>query len=212
MSMKRPASQSPSSSKRRSESPLRVACLGDSNTCGGGLGKQGAYPAQLQRELDEQAGSSQYLVKSFGVSGAVAANTPGKKCFVHQQRYQDALAFNANIFVVMLGTNDAWHRGGEPEKVGESVATLLGDLRVKAAASSKPHPICVLALPPGVKAGLRQNLEQHVHPALRKLAHTADTVLVDAEWTLDSFRPDKVHLSMSGAKTLAVAIASAICS
>ena len=180
------------------------------------LRKQGAYPAQLQRELDEQvpglqlaqtlvralallkavlfeAGSSQYLVKSFGVSGAVAANTPGKKCnlsamvlaacflmcllaggsshvlhtwacFCYRTNAVcEVLCINNAIRMhlpstptflwllssvthlavsyrswshhskVMLGTNDAWHRGGEPEKVGESVATLLGDLRVPCA-------------------------------------------------------------------------------
>ena len=29
---------------------------------------------------------------------------------------------------VMLGTNDAWHRAGEPQKVGEGIMTLLDSL------------------------------------------------------------------------------------
>ena len=38
-------------------------------------------------------------MKAFGVNGAVAADTEGKKCYRKQQRYKDAIAFEAQIHV-----------------------------------------------------------------------------------------------------------------
>lgn len=81
--MKRPAAQ------------RRVACLGDSNTVGS------SWTARLQELLDAR-GAGSFRVKAFGVNGAVAADTEGKKCYRKQQRYKDALAFEAQVHV------DSW--------------------------------------------------------------------------------------------------------
>ncbi|CAE7668952.1 axeA1 [Symbiodinium sp. CCMP2456] len=218
--MKRPSGAQVRDAKRRAlnertgSDPVRVACLGDSNTVGGGLGKTGAYPAQLQRQLDERAGAGAFLVKPFGVNGAVAVDTPGKKCYASQQRCKDAVGFSPHIIVVMLGTNDAWHRAGEPQKIGESMMTLLDSLgKVKTAmpSSRKCRPF-FLVLPPGAKAGrLRENLAKHVHPELRRVAETrVDTTLVDICLQPSGYRADAVHLSKDGAIEVARAVATSI--
>ncbi|CAE7258457.1 axeA1 [Symbiodinium natans] len=209
----RPAQDAKRRDCREESGPVRIACLGDSNTVGGGLGKTGSYPAQLQRHLNEEAGMGTFVVKPFGVNGAVAVATPGKKCYEHQQRCADAAAFAPHIFVVMLGTNDAWHRAGEPQKVGDSIMALLD--RLEKARSPLPlNRRCpfFLVLPPGAKDGrLRDNLAQHVHPELRRVAKArADTTLVDVLVSSDGYRPDAVHLSKQGAGQVASSVATAI--
>lgn len=66
----------------------------------------------------------------------------------------------------MLGTNDAWHRGGEPERVRAGLKELATTFRRGAALV----PRLVFVLPPGAKAGrLEANLREVVHPDIRSL-------------------------------------------
>ncbi|CAL1163761.1 unnamed protein product [Cladocopium goreaui] len=204
--MKRPASAMDASGF----AVTRVACLGDSNTVGGGLRSE-SYPAQLQRRLDQEAGPGAFLVKSFGVNGAVAAKTPGKKCYMEQTRYTAATDFQAHVHVVMLGTNDAWHRNGEPKKVAEAIASLVADLRRRHGVAKS----VVIVQPPGVKAGrLSDNLTQHVHPQLRQRVRSmASSILLELPPSLSDargYKADLVHLSEKGASEIAACVASAI--
>jgi lysophospholipase L1-like esterase/pimeloyl-ACP methyl ester carboxylesterase len=76
--------------------------VGDSITFGAGarLRELEAYPAQLQRMLGEHA-----LVGNFGVSGATLMNQ-GNKPYPKERAFKDALAFNPDIVLILLGTND----------------------------------------------------------------------------------------------------------
>eukprot|EP00928_Gymnodinium_smaydae_P084073 TRINITY_DN67319_c0_g1_i1.p1 TRINITY_DN67319_c0_g1~~TRINITY_DN67319_c0_g1_i1.p1 ORF type:complete len:227 (-),score=16.00 TRINITY_DN67319_c0_g1_i1:139-819(-) len=211
-----------------SSSPVRIACLGDSNTVGGGLGRLHAYPALLQKHLDLLIGAGVFEVKGFGVNGATAANTSGKKCYMKQTRFIDAQAFQAHICVIMLGTNDAWHLQGEPDKVSSGILALIERLRGDLAddiGTTSLYPQFILVLPPGEKPGrLRENLRNVVHPALRALAktfqqptqlkrreHYFKVVLVEPPLDVPkSYRADLVHLSSQGAEATAHCISSAI--
>ncbi|CAK0826697.1 unnamed protein product, partial [Prorocentrum cordatum] len=109
-----------------------------------------AYPAQLQRLLEQSAGPGACRVRSFGLGGATAAATPGKKCYAASQRCADAVGSAAHTYVVMLGTNDAWHRSGEPERVPEGILALLELLRPAAAgARGAEDPLDIRAGAPG---------------------------------------------------------------
>ena len=46
-----------------------------------------------------------YWVKNFGVSARTLLNK-GDNPYMNEKAYQDALAFNPNIVVIKLGTND----------------------------------------------------------------------------------------------------------
>ncbi|CAE8635628.1 unnamed protein product, partial [Polarella glacialis] len=200
--------------------PLRVACLGDSNTVGCGLGRSGSYPSRLQKILDRDVGDGLVQVRNFGVSGTTAVETPGKKYYVDEEKFQRAMEFGPHYFVVMLGTNDAWHQAGEPDKVADAIDSLLielgrqGGRRGSAGGSAAGEMASVLiVLPPGAKPGrLLENLK-NVHMDMRLRASTwtrddPDTILVDPELPVEtSYRPDLVHLSAEGAETLALAVA-----
>ena len=75
--------------------PIRVACVGDSITQGSG------YPAKLQLLL-----GTNYWVGNFGVAGTtVSLNSTIP--YMNQTAFQKAEEFDPNYVVIMLGTNDA---------------------------------------------------------------------------------------------------------
>jgi acyl-CoA thioesterase I len=75
--------------------PIRVACVGDSITEGSG------YPNKLNQLL-----GSKYTVGNFGVSGS-AVSINSKKPYLKEKKFEEAMNFNPEIVVIMLGTNDA---------------------------------------------------------------------------------------------------------
>jgi acyl-CoA thioesterase-1 len=83
-----------------SSTPIRIACVGDSITAGVGASKGNDYPAQLARMLGEQ-----YNVKNLGVSGATMLKH-GDLPYQQQFAFKKAKAFNPDIVVIKLGTND----------------------------------------------------------------------------------------------------------
>jgi lysophospholipase L1-like esterase len=78
-----------------SAKPIRVACVGDSITEGSG------YPYQLHLML-----GSNYVVGNFGVSGSTVSLDSAKP-YMNESKFKEALDFDPDIIVIMLGTNDA---------------------------------------------------------------------------------------------------------
>jgi len=81
---------------------IRVACVGDSITYGSGIKfrSRDSYPAQLGRMLGEK-----WQVRNFGVGGATMLKN-GDKPYWQQQAFADVLAYNPNVVIIKLGTND----------------------------------------------------------------------------------------------------------
>lgn len=75
--------------------PIRVACVGDSIT------QITNYTADLQTML-----GANYTVGNFGVSGSTVTINSYKP-YIDQPQFHQALDFNPNYVVIMLGTNDA---------------------------------------------------------------------------------------------------------
>lgn len=73
---------------------IRVACVGDSITEGCG------YPSDLQLLLGDN-----YTVGNFGASGSTVLLNSWKP-YMDQPEFQSAKAFEPNIVIIMLGTND----------------------------------------------------------------------------------------------------------
>ena len=82
---------------------IKVACVGDSITYGHGVSgwKQNNSPAVLQQYLGEK-----YHVANFGSSGS-CVNPNGDQPYSGRAVYQSSLAYDADILVFMLGSNDA---------------------------------------------------------------------------------------------------------
>jgi len=82
---------------------VRVACIGDSITDGHGIDLRdvNGYPAQMQRLL-----GNGYNVRNFGISARTLMNS-GDLPYMNEGLWHDALAFQPDIVVIMLGTNDS---------------------------------------------------------------------------------------------------------
>ena len=77
------------------EKIVRVACVGDSIT------ELSGYPFKLQLMLGPD-----YLVHNFGVAGSTVS-LDNKIAYMKQPAFRQALDFQPDIVLIMLGTNDA---------------------------------------------------------------------------------------------------------
>jgi lysophospholipase L1-like esterase len=95
---------------------VRVACIGNSITDGSGIdmAETFGYPAQLQKLLGKG-----YQVRNFGVGARTMLNK-GDHPYMQEMAWRDALAFNPDVAIIKLGTNDSkpenWQFGAEFEQ------------------------------------------------------------------------------------------------
>lgn len=109
---------------------IKVACVGDSITYGHGIKNwpKNNYPKQLQGLLGDS-----YHVNSYGVSGR-AVHPDSDQPYTVLQHYQDSMAYDADVVVFMMGSNDSkpenWF--GEEEYKAELLKLLdsYGDAEI----------------------------------------------------------------------------------
>ena len=190
---------------------VKVACIGDSITWGFTLlnpWKQ-SYPALLQEMLGDG-----YEVRNFGYNDASArfdADTP----YVNKRVYRDSLAWNPDIVLLMLGTNDTKTRNWDPEifrrdyrRIVESYRSLPSNPRVILIAPIRiflPLRIPLLGLYP-------ETMEEGVRPAIREIASDLGLECIDLYGLFEdtTYCRDGVHPQRTGARMLAEAIHSAV--
>jgi lysophospholipase L1-like esterase len=182
---------------------VKVACIGDSITYGDGLEEREheCYPAQLGKLLGEH-----YCVKNYGCNAA-CANTNGSKPYIQQEAFKDALAFEPEVVVIMLGTNDSRKKEWtEPEKIKEGLKQIVGDFRKKS-----PKCRVIICTPPVMEAdswGLQSSVvASGLRELVKQFAQENELQLVDVfEVTNEAKEPihsDGVHLNPVGAKLVA---------
>ncbi len=201
--------------------PIRVACVGDSITYGTGLTNRNeqSYPAWLGRWMGPG-----YDVRNFGRSGATLLRA-GDLPYVAQPQHDEALAFNPDIVVIMLGTNDSKHHGGGSPP-NDNVAqnwlrkadyvpdyeALIGEFR-----ATNPKAKIYVCYPPPCfpgRWGIDNNTIHHeVNPLVHQVARSAHAKLIDMykpfEGKSDLF-PDTVHPNAAGAKIMATVVYHAL--
>ena len=187
----------------------KLACVGDSITWGFTIVNRGkySYPAVLQQLLGEG-----FEVRNFGHNDAAArfdADTP----YVCKKAYRDSLAWEPDIVLLMLGTNDTkpwnWNPGTFREdylRLVESYLALPSHPRVVLVAPIRIFKLIpVTILNPDV-------LEEGVRPAIRDIAAQKGLQLIDLYDLFDSprFCRDGVHPQRDGARMLAEALHKAV--
>lgn len=187
--------------------PIRVACVGDSITAGAGAGKGNAYPDQLGRMLGEK-----YEVKNFGVSGSTLLNH-GDKPYQKQKAFADAKAYNPDIVIIKLGTNDTKPQNWKfKDEFVADYKDLISQFRNL---PSKPKSfICHPAYVPGQgnfginEAGVLEQI-----PLLDKLAKEEKLGVIDIHGALKDhpeWLPDRVHPNTAGATAMAKTVFKAL--
>ena len=189
----------------------RIACVGDSITWGFTIvnRRKYSYPALLQHRL-----GADYEVRNFGYNDAAVrfdADTP----YVKKSVYQESLAWNPDVVLLMLGSNDTKKRNWDPEifrkdykRIVESYLKLPSKPRVILIAPIQvfqPMRIPVLGL-------YTETMENGVRPAIREIAADMGLELVDlvSLFTDSKYMLDGVHPQREGAKMLEEAIYSRI--
>ena len=187
----------------------KVACVGDSITWGFTIVNRGkySYPAVLQQLLGEG-----FEVRNFGHNDAAArfdADTP----YVSKKAYRDSLAWEPDIVLLMLGTNDTkpwnWNPGIFREdylRLVESYLALPSHPRVVLVAPIRIFKLIpVTILNPDV-------LEEGVRPAIRDIAAQLHLQFIDLYDLFDSARlcRDGVHPQRDGARLLAETLFKAV--
>ncbi len=191
----------------RAAEPIKVACVGDSITQGVGAQKGKSYPAQLQGLLGEG-----YQVGNFGVSARTLLRK-GDFPYWNEKKYQDALAMEPAIVVIMLGTNDTKPQNWKFE------AEFDADYRelVKSFQSLKSKPKVFVCRPVPVPGngnyGINEKNIQKEIPRVDALAKELGCGVIDMHAALEKFPemlPDRVHPNALGAAEMAKAAAKAI--
>lgn len=182
---------------------IRVACIGNSITYGHGLGRDETYPVQLQKILGED-----WEVQNFGVSGRTLL-THGDIPYIKEKAYADAKAFNPDVAIIMLGTNDAKPQNWKykDEFVGDYTA-MINELQ---ALPSKPVVIICLPVPAyGINFRINDTIvNNQLQSLVKTVSKSNKVILVDlhkplsghAEWF-----PDKIHPTKEGAGEMALVL------
>ena len=205
---------------------IRVACIGNSITDGHGieLAPVNGYPALLQKQLGEK-----YWVKNFGVSGRTLLNN-GDMPYMKETAWKDALAFDPDIVVIKLGTNDSkpqnWQHASEfKQDLQQMITTLCPALAQSAKkgkkASSKlstlnAKPKIYLCTPiPAFKSSWNINdavITNEIIPIQQEVAKQYGLQVIDLHTLFandgDKMQDDGIHPDGKGVRRIADIIAA----
>jgi lysophospholipase L1-like esterase len=179
---------------------VRVACVGDSITAGVGAAKGQSYPAQLGAML-----GSKWEVRNFGVSGTTLLNH-GDRPYQKQKAFQNALAYQPQVVIIKLGTNDTKPQNWKFK--GEFAADYKDLIRQFTQLPSKPRIfICYPAPVPGKgNFGINEPGVREAMPMLDEIARETGAGIIDMYGALKDhpeLLPDRVHPSTAGAELMA---------
>ena len=190
---------------------VKIACIGDSITDGHGIDLRdvNGYPAQMQKMLGKD-----YNVKNFGLSARTLMNS-GDLPYMNEEIWQDALAFNPDVVVIMLGTNDSKTHNWVHKK------DFAGDLKkMLAALKALPsQPNIYLCKPTPVTENgwtiSEEVITGEIVPMLEKaVAKEKLAGIIDLHTALEGhpemFLDDGVHPNAQGVRKMAETVAKVI--
>ncbi len=186
----------------------RVACVGDSITEGYGLAVQSktGYPVALDSIL-----GSGYTVLNSGRS-ATTLQKKGDFPYWICKEFSNVFAFNPDIIVIKLGTNDTKPYNWQADRYEEDYQALIDTFRTIPA-----NPRIYLCLPVPVfktKWGINDStVVNGVIPIIEKLAEANHLPVIDLYHPMlaqGANFPDSIHPNEQAAKVMAEIIAKKI--
>ena len=188
---------------------VRVACIGNSITFGAGIKNRSrdSYPSVLARMLGDS-----YWVKNFGVSARTMLNK-GDHPYMNEPAYKNALAFNPNIVVIKLGTNDSksfnWKYKADFMKDAQNMITAF-----KGLPSQPKIYLCYPSKAYLTGDGINDDIiSKEIIPMIKKLAKKNDLSVIDLHTAMDGMPelfPDLIHPNEKGAQVMAKAVYQSI--
>ncbi|HLY73978.1 MAG TPA: GDSL-type esterase/lipase family protein [Planctomycetota bacterium] len=180
---------------------IRIACVGDSITFGACVQdrEKNCYPAVLGGLLGDK-----YDVRNFGVNGATLLKK-GDLPWWNQGAFTEATAFDPNIVVIKLGSNDTkpqnWRSKADFEADYKALIEHFKGLPSK--------PTVWVALPvPVLKEnfGINKKGAEEQQPLIARVAKEEGCGTIDlyrAVATKDLFDQDGIHPNAAGARKIA---------
>ena len=183
---------------------IRVACCGDSMTR---RPTGAAYSDHLAKMLGDG-----WDVRNFGHDGVTAQKDSGRP-FWKVPEFEAANAFEPNVVILMLGTNDAASVDEHRKSFAPDFQALVRHFR---SLPSKPQVVLMTPPPlmPGREDSRMNNLKSDLSPHIRRIAEVEGLMLVDlqehAALANPALYPDKVHVNSDGAKIVAERVRDAV--
>ncbi|WP_026955214.1 GDSL-type esterase/lipase family protein [Algoriphagus vanfongensis] len=191
-----------------SQTPIKIACVGNSITQGPGRDNPESYPLQLQAILGET-----YEVKNFGVSGRTLLRK-GDYPYWNEPQFQQVKDFAPDILVIMLGTNDSkpqnWAHKADFRK---DYLDMIAEFQAYMPADGKVYvimPVPVTKDNFGITADVMNNEQRMM---IMDIAQSSGSRLVDLYTPLmdrADLLPDGVHPNTEGLGIMASTLARAI--
>ena len=188
---------------------VRVACIGNSITYGARIKNRDrdSYPSVLSRMLGDG-----YWVKNFGVSARTLLNK-GDRPYMNEKAYQDALAFNPNVVVIKLGTNDSksfnWKHKADFTK---DIQTMIDAF--KALPAQPKIYLCYPSKAYQANESINDDIiSKEIIPMIKKVAKKNKLDIIDLHTAMDGIPqlfPDKIHPNEEGAKIMAKTVYESI--
>lgn len=193
---------------------LTIACVGDSITYGSGVAatrSRDAYPAILNRLLGPKT-----KVYNYGLRGRTLIST-GDQPYIKERSYQQALEKKADIYILMLGTNDSKPYNWDYQKMKDELPVFVNSFK-----DLENHPNIFLMQPPKcfplnngkVPYDIQNELVSgSIHQLVADTARALEVHLIDL-YSLTETHPewfmDGVHPNREGNKMIAERVFQAI--
>jgi lysophospholipase L1-like esterase len=155
-----------------------------------------------------------YHVRNFAHDGVTALKDSGRP-FVKMPEFEASTAFEPDIVILMLGTNDAANKTDVWQRFADDFLWIVNHYR-----SLPGKPRVIVMTPPPLMPGREEpenrlmNLRDKVCPIVRRIAQGEKLTLLDLHGDPAladaSLYPDKVHLNEAGAKILAQRVRDAL--
>ncbi|MFC5193260.1 GDSL-type esterase/lipase family protein [Algoriphagus aquatilis] len=191
-----------------SQSPIKVAFVGNSITQGPGRDNPDSYPLQVAALLGDS-----YEVKNFGVSGRTLLKK-GDYPYWNEPQFQQVKDFQPDVVVIKLGTNDSkpqnWAHKADFVK---DYLDLIAEFRAHMPKDGKVYvvmPVPVTRVNFGINPEVMNN-EQRL--MLMEIIQKSGAELIDLYTPLmdkPELLPDGVHPNNEGLRIMAAVVARRI--
>lgn len=190
------------------QQPVKVACVGNSITEGPGRNHPDSYPLQLQKKLGKA-----YLVKNFGVSARTLMKK-GDFPFWNEPQFEQANAFEPDILVIKLGTNDSKPQNWiHKESFTEDYVAMIETFKKNMPEGGRIY-ICLPVPVFEDNYGITEKIiVEEMVPLIKEAAMKTGATVIDLHSALAAHAklfPDGVHPNKKGARILAETVAENI--
>ena len=187
-----------------------IACIGDSLTYGH-MWQNQAYPVYLGQNVSEKYKVGNFSYNGLSITGYGGSFNDPNERYILRNEYKQSLAYEPDIFAIMLGTNDATGWADAEATFYDEYCTLL-DSYIEAFPNAK---FIMMVSPPCISNtfGIPNDvIKEKVNPIQRDLADEYGFEVLDLReefeahenFETDYLRPnDGVHFTVEGAQYVA---------